>query len=407
MPFTLVSPLGLKEHFLHQFWSHWPFNPAERISGSDLISNLALYLPLGFLLATRTTLTKNTSTMATILRALIICSTLSLGIELLQHFIINRVPSASDWLFNSLSGLAGAAAGAVLGQRYFDNAIIWIRQRWEQSPLDILTLLLLLLLCADALAPFLPTIKLSQVWRSLKRSHFDLREGFALHPWHWWIMIKVQTFHLLSLMIAFWNGAAQNQRHRAQVACITTIFALGLELMKPMIDTRDINMANVVASSAGAFLILITGPAIVTRISRKNILSLAIISLLCYLLYLGWAPFDFHWNLQVAKHKLPINLKELLPLYHYAMGATLEHARLFTQSIILAGILVYLLRIRYTWFNLNTNIIYLALLIGVVIGILQEGGQLFLFTRTPSMTDIYCFMTGAYLGTKVPINKRL
>jgi len=407
MPFTWVESINFQQTFHHDFWSDWPFNSHRRISGSDFVSNLALYMPLGFLLATQITLSNRTSRKTTIILVLIFCGGLSLGIECLQTFIVNRVPSASDWLLNSISGLVGAIAGIIFGHKYFYRVTAWLTDRWQHWPLDIFTLLLLMLLCADALSPFLPTIKLSQVWRSLKRSHFDLVDGFSQHPWHWWIMVKIQTFHLISLMLSFWNGAKQHQRHWVKFACITVLLALGMELMKPMIASRTINVANVIASNLGSFLVVITGPLLITRISRKSILTLAILSILSYLLYLGWTPFNFNWELQSAKQKLPNNLKELLPLYHYAMGATMEHARLFVQNITLSAILVYLLRLRYDSFNSHENGIYFALLTGLIVGILQEGGQFFLVNRTPSMTDIYCFLIGGYLGTKIPRNDKL
>lgn len=407
MPFTWVESINLEHTFQRDFWSDWPFNSHRRISGSDFVSNLALYIPLGFLLATHITLTNRTSRKTTIFIVLIVCGGLSLGIECLQTFIVNRVPSASDWLLNSTSGLVGALSGIIFGQKYFYRAATWLTDRWQHWPLDIFTLLLIMLLFADTLSPFLPTIKLSQIWRSLKRSHFDLLDGFSQHPWHWWVMVKMQTFHLLSLMLSFWNGAQQHQRRWVKIACMTALLALCMELMKPMIATRTINIANIISSNVGSFLLVITGPIVITRISRKTILNLAILSIISYMLYLGWTPFNFHWELQSVKQKLPDSLKELLPLYHYAMGATMEHARLFVQNITLSGILIYLLRLRYDIFDSHKNKIYFALITGVIIGVLQEGGQLFLINRTPSMTDIYCFMIGGYLGTKIPRNDTL
>ncbi|OQY19918.1 MAG: hypothetical protein B6I36_02955 [Desulfobacteraceae bacterium 4572_35.1] len=406
MPFTFNVQVNLHQQLLYKFWSYWPFNPFGRISGSDLLSNLVLYFPLGFLLTTYSALTKNRSTKITILTALAICFSLSMSIEFVQIFIVNRVSSATDLLLNSISGLCGATVGAYLGKRYFNDFINWIQQRWHQWPLDIFTLLLIMLLCADAFAPFLPTIKLSQVWHSLKRSHIDPIGGFSLHPWHWWLMIRILPVHLLTIMLAFWNADDTRKGHWMQAACLTSGIVLGLELIKPMIATRDINVANVIASAIGAFMVLISG-AWIRQLSRKNILNLAILCTFSYTLYLGWLPFNFNWNLQAAAHKLPTTIKALLPLYDYAMGATLDHARLFVQNITLSAILIFLLRLRYHTFANNRNRIYFALISGMLIGIMQEGGQLFMLSRTPSMTDIYCFMIGGYLSTKMPHNNKL
>jgi glycopeptide antibiotics resistance protein len=56
MPYDFMTEVNLKDLLYHNAWDHWPFNPKARISGSDLVSNLALYVPLGFLLATRCSL---------------------------------------------------------------------------------------------------------------------------------------------------------------------------------------------------------------------------------------------------------------------------------------------------------------------------------------------------------------
>lgn len=401
MPFALNTDVDLHRQLTHNFWSYWPFNPFGRISGSDVASNLVLYFPLGFLLATYGALTKQRATAITVLIALALCFSLSMGIEFLQIFIVNRVSSATDLLLNSISGLTGALAGIYLGRQYFNDISNWIEQRWQQWPLDIFTLLLLMLLCADALSPFLPTINLAQVWHSLKRSHINPIGGFALHPWHWWLMIKLLPFHLLTLMLAFWNGADNRKQRWLQAAWLTTIIVIVLELTKPMIATRDINIANVIASAAGAFMAIPIAPW-TGQLSRKSILNLASAATLGYILYLGWYPFNFNWSLQGAFHKLPNTIRALLPLYDYAMGATLDHVRLFVQNITLSTILIFLLRLRYSCFDSNRNKIYLALLTGLVIGVLQEGGQLFMLSRTPSMTDIYCYMFGGWLAMQIP-----
>ncbi|MCK4690956.1 MAG: VanZ family protein, partial [Desulfuromonadales bacterium] len=50
MPYDFSAEIDYKRVISHA-WSHWPFNAKARISGSDIVSNLALYIPLGFLIA--------------------------------------------------------------------------------------------------------------------------------------------------------------------------------------------------------------------------------------------------------------------------------------------------------------------------------------------------------------------
>ena len=403
MPFNFVREFNLQKLLAHEFWDVWPFNPHHRISRSDMVSNLILYFPLGGLLAARAILQGKSQGKA-IFHAILICSILSFCIEFVQSTIKSRTPSGTDWILNSISGLFGAWAGTCFGSKISQKVTVWLQQRWQKWPLDIVSILLLLLLCGDALEPFLPTISPRLIWHSLKRSHFDLVVGFAQHPWHWWLMTKVLVYFSLGLLMVFWKGSLQPRSHLIKTAFAITLFALGLEFLKLLIISRSINLANVVAASCGVFLGAGIAPVFYTHFRRTQILNLAILAISGFLLYLGWSPFNFSWDQQLLRQRLSPAFEELLPLYHYAMGAQLEHIRLFIQNIALLTILVYLLRFRFVWFEISRYRIFLAILTGLTLGLFQEGGQLFLVSRVPSMTDIFCFIIGGVIGAKVPKN---
>lgn len=400
MPYDFTTAVDWRRLLCFEVWNHWPFDPRARLSGSDLVSNLALYIPLSLLLATWGRFTRR-SPLAIFILTVLLCSSLSMGIEILQGMTVSRTPSATDWLLNTLSGMLGAFMGAGWGKPWWENSAAWLRRRWQNRPLDVLTLVVAGLLAADALAPFLPTILLSQVWRNLKNSHFDLIEGLAQHPWHWWLTTRVLVFMLLTCLLAAWGRPATRARQWRKAALMATALAVGLELAKPLIVSRSLNLATVAASTAGAGLALIIGPRLRGRLSQRRQQDLAILVLLGYGFSLAWTPFDFTWDLERLRQKLPTPV-ELLPFYHYAMGASLNHARLFLQAIALQGILVYLLRMRWPSFAASRWRLVLALLLAGLVGLLQEGGQLLLPQRTPSMTDVYCFMIGGAIGSWLP-----
>jgi VanZ family protein len=85
------------------------------------------------------------------------------------------------------------------------------------------------------------------------------------------------------------------------------------------------------------------------------------------------------------------------------MGASLNHVRLFIQTIIFSAALIYFVRLLLKHTGYSRSHIVLAILISGGIGLLQEGGQLFLPSRTPSMTDIYCYMLGGLLASRIPL----
>lgn len=165
---------------IHLFFSAWPFNIHARVSGSDVASNLFLYLPLGGLTAL-TCQIAGLPRKKTLVISVLVCSLTSLTVEITQIFLISRIASASDWLINSISGFIGATGGVVCCKELWFIFNDYLRQLWHRRPLNILTIIFMSLLAADAWAPFLPTIRLSQVWRNLKRSHFDIFAGLALH----------------------------------------------------------------------------------------------------------------------------------------------------------------------------------------------------------------------------------
>ncbi len=78
----------------------------------DLIANALGYLPLGFLLVAATL--KRLPGPALLVGATLLSGALSVGMEVLQHFLPTRVPSNLDVASNT----AGAAVGALLGLRW-------------------------------------------------------------------------------------------------------------------------------------------------------------------------------------------------------------------------------------------------------------------------------------------------
>jgi VanZ family protein len=395
MPYDLDFNLSIKEA-LGRVRSGWPVDPDARISGSDLLSNLVLYIPLGWLIAVRLRL-GSVGLVSSLLAGAFICSFLSACIEGVQTMTESRIASSADWLLNTVSGTTGSACGAVCGKGQWLKAVRWLRECWGSRPLDIATMALIGLMTADALTPFLPTILLSQVADSLKQAHFSVIEGLGEHPWHWWLITRIMTYAALSMLLAAWGKRRPGFKARLTGAAIGGALALVLEIGKLMIVSRTFNIANVAASGAGCLLGVLLGSLLADRMSKKKKLEWAIAVLMIYVFYLAWSPFSFLWDLEEARSRLP-SLVQIIPLYHYAMGSDLNHARLFVQGVFFQGLLVYLLRIRFEWFEGVRSGIALAALWVAFIGFLQEAGQLFLPSRTPSPTDIYCFALGGGLG---------
>lgn len=400
IPYDFTTNIDLHWQ-INQALHSWPVNPYARVSGSDILSNLILYIPLGALLATHFSLKQKTKRIS-FTAALFICIATSFSVETMQIFSPMRTASITDLLMNSISGAVGACAGTLCGITLWQliNRNLHLRRR--NNPIDILTLLFAILLAADALSPYLPTLLLSQVWRSIKASHFDPIIGFAQHPWHWWVVTHIMVYMVFTLMISQWQVRGDTKAGSINAGVFCALFAIILECGKIFIASRVMNSGNILANLCGILLAMLLLHFWSYPLSRTIRLSLSILGLTVYILYIAWIPFNFTYSAEILTKNLPHGV-EFLPFYHYAMGASLNHVRLFVQTIILSTALVYFVRMLFQhserhWFHISV-----ALLIGGVMGILQEGGQLFLPSRTSSMTDVYCYMLGGLLATRIPL----
>ena len=401
MPFDIGSVDDL-EKSLSRFWGGWPIDPEARISGSDVMSNLVLYIPLGWFVAVRCKFSRD-KPIVVVLIASAMCSVLSLCIEFVQMFTVSRISSAADWLFNSVSGFFGAITGVLYGEKVWLKGVSWLEKSWCDRPANIVAMMLIVLLAADAWAPYMPTILTKQVWRSLKNSHFNIMEGLALHPWHWWLVTRVLVYMVLTMLLASWGGRKDEGVTISWVraAVVTACFALVFETGKLFIASRSMNVANIITSWIGGFLGILIGVFSSNKLI-SNKLNVMIVTLLVYVFYLWWTPFNFVWEPEMIQSGLPSPI-QLLPLYHYAMGAELNHIRLFVQSIFLLGLFTYLIRLKFGWIERRVSVILIAVLLAMALGLLLEGGQLLLPSRTASMTDVYCFAAGAGIGAWVPL----
>ncbi|MBS1857298.1 MAG: VanZ family protein [Acidobacteria bacterium] len=111
--FDFARPGSPLIHFLHSW-------PTELTPGNirDAVLNVAIFFPLGVVACA--TYTRHWNRRAGFVLALVHGSALSLGIELLQYYDASRFCSASDWLFDTLGTLLGAALALLFRSRIED-----------------------------------------------------------------------------------------------------------------------------------------------------------------------------------------------------------------------------------------------------------------------------------------------
>lgn len=178
-PFTGWRTPGAEPfEFLFLGWWRW-------WSWFDVTSNLLGYLPLGFLLAVGL-LRSGVATLASVALSVFACALLSLGLEVLQNYLPQRIASNVDLTLNALGGALGAALGIAL---HASGGIArWqrVRDRWFVAR-SAGGLALLVLWPVALLFPTAVPFGLGQVLGRLQPTVAELLEGTPAEAWaHDW-----------------------------------------------------------------------------------------------------------------------------------------------------------------------------------------------------------------------------
>ena len=399
MPFDLNSSLAEVQARLHRARNEFPSILFAHGGRGDIVANVLLYIPLALMMASRLRAGPRGRWLAAT-AAVGLASLTSLMVETGQLLSAVRNTSIRDWISNTAGGLLGGIAGAALGAAWFLRLARAVRRGLIGRPAAVVAAMLALLLAADALFPYVPTIDVSQVKRSLRRSDLTLGGGLSRHPWHYWAVEVGGVYAVLAAL----TGSAMARRNFlkrwAKAALASAVLAAGLESLKPFITGRTLNVANVAVGAGGAAAGAVLAFLLAGRLDRRRWAAVAAGLLGVYIAYLELEPFRFVFALDLAGRKVPHGA-EWLPLYYYAMGARIEDVFLFARSIVLAAAMVCaigLARGRPAEGSKLLSHVLAGAAIGGAMGLALECCQFFLPGRTPSTTDVFSFALGGAVG---------
>ena len=136
------------------FWQALDQLSWARAGRGDRISNVLLYLPLGFCLFL--SLNRNYRRRISLLLATLLGAALSLAMEIAQVYVSVRVPSFTDLTLNAAGTLIGAAAGIAWGA-----IAAWMPfpAKSERAAGDPAAIVVIGLWLAWRLAPFVPAFR--------------------------------------------------------------------------------------------------------------------------------------------------------------------------------------------------------------------------------------------------------
>ena len=264
VPFDLRADWAQVPEAARQAWSAWPFGSSHRTSIPDLVSNVALYVPLGVLVGARRTLRRRDSRLLALGTAASLALAVSLAVEAMQMFSPSRYVSAQDVLMSVCGGLVGGLVGVVAGRAGWVRLRRLLRRWWACQRIHFLTVFLVVLFLAEALFPYRPTLDVGEVWQGVKGSQLGWNEGLGMYPWAYWVFWRLCSFAALGAAILL--SLAREAHLRWSRALTTAIgFTVAAELAKLFIVSRHFNVANVIVSAGG----ICAGVAIAAVLTRR------------------------------------------------------------------------------------------------------------------------------------------
>lgn len=396
MPFDMRADCGAVSARLHRAARFWPFGPVP-VSGRDVASNVLLYSPLGFLIAGRFGLRHGRRSVLT-LAALAACLAFASTVEATQLLSVSRTASLADLVANTLGGTLGGAVAAAVGPLVWRRRANWLSSRVTRGPAAFAALAVVLLLAADALDPMYPVMRLSELARNLRGSHFRLEDGLLVHPWHHWLVCRIGVYAALAVLLGSATGRRRWRWGRA--AGLAVLFAAASETCKPFVAARVANAANVVTAACGAALGAGVGAVSSGRLPLRRKAVVAAVAVATYLAYHEWKPLVFAWDIHAMAAKLPLPL-DWLPLRGFALGSrNTGEIRLFVRVTALTAAMVWCTAAWRGWTATcsTRGLVVRALAVATGLGLLLEAGQFPVIGRHPSPSHILFFLVGGSLG---------
>lgn len=241
----------------------------------DLVLNIVVYVAPGFFLA-RLALYRGSARPA--LAATLLCSVLSLAMEMLQLFIPGRVSAVHDWLANSAGAWCGAALAVTLTGQHIASRVIGWRERWLSPELH--AEIGVLLLAAWFIAQTNPGVAYFEAGNIVNRLTIDWQndpyDPLFLIPQVVGIGLNVCGFALfISIFISRRVFAGVPITLILAAGLLIKFLAAGLMLKAPLLGTW-LGPTSVLGLLAGYFLaLLLLGAGERTRLFLALILVFA------------------------------------------------------------------------------------------------------------------------------------
>ena len=385
------------------------------VSLTDIVGNVILFAPFGFLLCMSLIYRNKTNV---ILKTILSGALLSFLIEFTQLFISGRDTAPHDLINNTL----GSGIGAIIASVYFNQISGYSRRifydLFKSKPFALILVVIGLGQSISAIMPFTVTINVSGIKKSLKAINlipFDYQSIGKLFmnspnqndllPVDLTLFIEDLLFWIVVgylIMLCYNLYWRDSKRVKAIMVIAPAIYFGLLEFAQLFITSRTTDINDIISGYAG----IIAGYILFSIInSRKPIreehLDLLRIPLMLYAIFLvfaGLRPFDWTLSSEVLSQDLVAS--SLIPFYAYFRVSSLWNIFDLMNSVL------YFTPISLFWsYRLRSSgkpfpyIYLLTVCAGFLIGLGIEISQIFSPTRIAEITDTMSFALGGALGT--------
>jgi glycopeptide antibiotics resistance protein len=361
-------------------------------SRADLVSNLLLFMPWGFLVAAWR-LSRGASYGAATVLALLSGALLSGFVECAQLFTPSRTTSLLDLATNTAGSTFGALIGWPFARCLWPRMVRRIGQLTVRRPMMAGALAVATGMAITALAPFDISVQVTELKAAIKNARLvplgPTLDG-TVAPVNFWSLASDLFVWMLAGGV-FALAAREWGMRGGQTILIAVIAAgslcLATELMQIVIPSHQIDMTTVVMALVGS---TIGAVSVVRRGSRdaRHWITPALFIWGAIAVLAFWAPPDFAWPSPPF-----IRPERLVPFWSYylrtnaaALADLIDQVLLFVPM----GVLLAAGSLRRS--------ISQAIIVGFALGMAFEAGQMFLPERTAELTDALSAAAGAGLG---------
>jgi VanZ family protein len=352
-----------------------------RLSTPDVVSNVVLFVPFGCFGVWAWPRAR--SVLARVIVLTVLAALLSVTVETMQLFTLDRTSSIADVVANTAGAFGGAVLGTLLRTSVETSLAAMNANGLATAPTLYPLLIATLLLCAAVLEPFDVTLDVGSVVAKAKTLLHDPWQGGPLTDEG----LSILQHGLFACTLVVWFEEVRFETPVVLAALVATVASIGLELSQLFIGARMPGGRDAIVGVIGSLCGIAVSFAL-PAVNRRWLWCAGVFLLTTIGVALQQlSPFSF------GAQSHPFQWVPFLNYYDFTTSETVSHSAELLMSYFPLGFAIAL-TIRRRQFRLPA-VILAGLLIAAPIEYLQG----FIGSRYPDVTDIGLSVVGAWLGS--------